>query len=91
MSNQTQTQKFLDHCVACVNITDVICPITYVKTKVALEDIGGGEILQVKLNAGEPIQNVPRSLKEDGHKILAVLENEDGTYTLYVEKDGLTS
>lgn len=89
--NSSSVQKYQDACVACVNITDVVCPITYVKTKVALEDIEAGEILQVKLNAGEPIENVPRSLKEDGHKILAVLLSEDGTFTLFVEKDGLTA
>ena len=35
---------------------------------------------------GEPVQNVPRSIKEEGHQILKLLDNEDGTYTLFVKK-----
>ena len=74
-----------------IDITDVVCPITFVKTKVALEDMDDGEILEVRLNDGEPIQNVPRSLKDEGHKVLELNRNEDGTYTLFVEKGALPS
>ena len=69
-----------------VDITDVICPITFVKAKVAIEELDEGQILAVRMNDGEPVQNVPRSMKEEGHKVLRLLENEDGTYTLYVRK-----
>lgn len=72
-----------------LDITDVVCPITFVKVKVALEDLDDGKILEVHLNEGEPIQNVPRSLKDEGHKILNLQDNEDGTFTLFVEKGGL--
>ena len=69
-----------------VDITDVVCPVTFVKAKVALEELGDGDILEVRLNDGEPLQNVPRSIKEEGHKILKLNDNEDGTYTLIVKK-----
>lgn len=69
-----------------VDITDVVCPVTFVKTKVALEELEDGEILQVHLNDGEPVQNVPRSVKDEGHQILKLVDNEDGTYELYVKK-----
>ena len=69
-----------------IDITDVTCPITFVKTKVALEDMEAGQILEVHLNDGEPVQNVPRSLKDEGHKVLELTQNEDGTYTLFVKK-----
>lgn len=69
-----------------VDITDVVCPVTFVKTKAALEELEDGQILQVHLNAGEPVMNVPRSIKDEGHKILKLLENEDGTYEMYVRK-----
>ena len=72
-----------------LDITDVVCPITFVKVKVALEDLDDGQILQVRLNDGEPIQNVPRSLKDEGHKILSVDDNGDGTFTLLIERDRL--
>lgn len=71
-----------------VDITDVNCPITFVKTKVALEELDDGDILEVRLNDGEPVQNVPRSLKEEGHKVLELTQNDDGTYRLIVQKVG---
>ncbi len=71
-----------------VDITDVKCPVTFVKTKVALEELDEGQILQVHLNDGEPVQNVPRSLKEEGHEILKLEDNGDGTFELYVKKVG---
>ncbi len=73
-----------------IDITDVTCPITFVKTKVALEDMEDGQILEVHLNDGEPVQNVPRSLKDEGHKVLELTQNEDGSYTLFVEKGSLS-
>lgn len=71
-----------------VDITDVVCPVTFVKAKVALEELENGQILAVKMNDGEPVQNVPRSIREEGHQILKLFSNEDGTYTLIVKKAG---
>ena len=71
-----------------VDITDVVCPVPFVKAKVALEELDDGEILSIRLNDGEPVQNVPRSIKEEGHKILKLNDNGDGTYELIVKKVG---
>ena len=71
-----------------VDITDVVCPTTFVKAKVALEELDEGQVLSIRMNDGEPVQNVPRSIKEEGHKILKLINNEDGTYSLIVEKVG---
>ena len=68
------------------DITDVVGPVTFVKAKVALEELDEGQILSIRMNDGEPVQNVPRSIKEEGHQILKLDDNEDGTYTLYVKK-----
>ena len=56
-----------------IDLHGVACPMNLVKTKVALESIAAGEILEVILDEGEAILNVPRSLKEEGHKILKVI------------------
>lgn len=69
-----------------VDITDVVCPTTFVKAKVALEELDDGQILAIKMNDGEPVQNVPRSIKEEGHQILRLDDNGDDTYTLIVRK-----
>lgn len=72
-----------------IDITDLICPITFVKSKMKLEDLDAGQILEVKMNKGEPISNLPRSFRDEGHKVVQVDDNGDGTYNVFVEKDGL--
>ena len=69
-----------------VDITDKACPLTFVKAKVAIDELDDGEVLAVRMNDGEPVQNVPRSFKEDGHQVLKLYDNEDGTFTLLVRK-----
>lgn len=69
-----------------VDITDVVCPVTFVKAKVALEELDDGQILAVRMSNGEPVQNVPRSIKEEGHQILKLTDNGDDTFTLIVRK-----
>lgn len=75
---------------AVVDITDVVCPMTFVKAKIAIEELEDGQILEVKMNEGEPIANVPKSFKEEGHKVIDVNNNEDGTFTVLVEKSGIS-
>jgi len=57
--------------VPLLDLRGVQCPINYVKTKLRLEMMDSGERLAVFLDDGEPIQNVPASLKNDGHTILS--------------------
>ncbi|MBR6910058.1 MAG: sulfurtransferase TusA family protein [Lachnospiraceae bacterium] len=71
-----------------VDITDKVCPLTFVKAKVALDELDEGQIIAIRMNDGEPVQNVPRSIKDEGHQILKLEDNEDGTYTLFVKKVG---
>jgi sulfite reductase (ferredoxin) len=71
-----------------LDLRGVMCPLNYVKTKLKLEMMDTGERLEVWLDAGDPIKNVPMSLKNDGHKILAEepLEAEAAHFKLLVEK-----
>ena len=71
-----------------IDITDVNCPVTFVKTKVALEELDEGQILRVHLNNGEPKENVPRSVADEGHVVLSLEDNGDGTSELYIKKVG---
>ncbi len=54
------------------DLSGVLCPMNFVKAKVALEKISIGSVLEVILDDGEPIQNVPGSLAEQGHEIISV-------------------
>ena len=76
---------------AFIDITDVVCPMTFVKAKVAMEELEDGQVLEVRMNEGEPILNVPKSFKEEGHKVLNVTNKNDGTFTVLVEKGGIES
>ena len=69
-----------------VDITDKVCPLTFVKAKVAIDELEDGEVIAIRMNDGEPVQNVPRSIREEGHQILKLVNNEDGTYNLIVKK-----
>ncbi len=55
-----------------LNLKGVPCPMNFVKTKLELEEMSAGEILEVILDDGEPIKNVTASVKEEGHNILKV-------------------
>ena len=70
------------------DLRGVACPLNYVKTKLKLEMMDAGEKLEVWLDSGEPIKNVPMSLKNDGHKVLLqeALEPEATHYRVLVEK-----
>ncbi len=52
-----------------LDLTGVRCPMTWVRTRLALEDLAPGESLEVRLDPGEPLDSVPRSAREDGHEV----------------------
>lgn len=56
----------------CLDLKGVLCPLNYVKTKLKLEEMKPGEVLEVFLDEGEPIKSVPKSVRSDGHKIISV-------------------
>ncbi|MDE1148998.1 MAG: sulfurtransferase TusA family protein [Azospirillaceae bacterium] len=52
-----------------MDITAHVCPITFVRSKLAVEKLKPGETLEIRLNSGEPLENVPRSLREHGYTV----------------------
>lgn len=52
-----------------LDITPYTCPITWVRTKLALEALATGDSLEVRCNPGEALENVPRSAREAGHEV----------------------
>lgn len=61
-----------------LDITREVCPLTFVKTKLLLERMATGETAEIRLTGAEPVENVPRSVREHGHEILS-MEIESGT------------
>ena len=52
-----------------LDISDVTCPMTWVRTKLELERMRTGEALEVLCRPGEALENVPRSAREAGHRV----------------------
>ena len=69
-----------------LDITDKVCPLTFVHTRLTIDSMQPGKVLAIVLNEGAPLENVPRSLKELGHKVISVRPTSDprGTYRLLV-------
>ncbi len=72
-----------------LDLRGVLCPLNFVQTKLKLEEMGDGQILEVILDDGEPMRNVPRSVKEEGHKIVGVEKLDDDAYKLLVRRGGV--
>ena len=69
-----------------IDITDSVCPMTFVRTKAALEEMEIGQVLSVIMNDGEPAENVPRNMKDEGQLVLGLRQLENGTYQMLVKK-----
>jgi len=61
-----------------IDITREVCPMTYVRTKLRLEELPGGALLEVRLRGQEPLRNIPRSAREEGHEVVSLQEEADG-------------
>jgi TusA-related sulfurtransferase len=64
-----------------LDLTGVLCPLNWVKAKLALEELEPGDELTLLLDSGEPLDSVPRSAREDGHEVRV-----DGTRVTIVKR-----
>jgi TusA-related sulfurtransferase len=82
------TQKVTENEDFFLDITNEVCPLTFVKTKLLIERMSSGQTARIRLNSGEPLENVPRAVEEHGHSVLSLEpETADGAvYVLLVRK-----
>jgi len=70
-----------------IDITKEHCPMTFVKTKIELSKLKEGDILNVLVSEGEPLENIPGSAQEQGYKVLSVSPAEvEGTHLIVIQK-----
>jgi TusA-related sulfurtransferase len=70
-----------------LDVTKEHCPMTFVRTKIALNKLQQGDILNVQVTEGEPLENLPRSAAEQGFNVLSVEETATrGIYNIKIEK-----
>ncbi|MDP6786417.1 MAG: sulfurtransferase TusA family protein [Rhodospirillales bacterium] len=74
-----------------LDITQEVCPLTFVKTKLLLERMAPGQTAAVRLGGAEPLENVPRSVREHGHTVLSLQAEEsaapDAVHILVIRKE----
>lgn len=68
-----------------LDLKTVPCPMNFVKTKLKLEGMASGEVLEVILDDGDPIKNVPASARDEGHRILKV-EKINNHWRVFIKK-----
>lgn len=71
-----------------LDITGEVCPMTFVRTRLALDRMAPGRILLVKLRGEEPLRNVPRTAVEQGHQVLSLETGPDGVSLLRLRRGG---
>ncbi len=69
-----------------LDITKEHCPMTFVKTRLKLDAIQSGDILSVRLKKGEPLENVPKTVREFGHDVLDITPVQDDIYEVVIQK-----
>jgi TusA-related sulfurtransferase len=71
-----------------LDITGELCPMTFVRTRLALDRMRPGETLLVRLRGEEPLRNVPRTAREQGHEVLSLRTAADGVSLLLLRRGG---
>ena len=69
-----------------LDITDDKCPITFVKTKIALEKLKSNQYLNVHIKKGEALDGLPSSLKELGYQIDNKIKINNDVFSLKISK-----
>ena len=69
-----------------IDITRDICPMTFVRTRLALDKMAPGETLLVRMKGQEPLRNVPRTATEQGHEVLSLETDADGISQLLIRR-----
>ena len=76
----------IEEIVDSLDLKGVACPFNYVQTKIRLEEMDAGELLEITIEDGEPIKNVPESFTDDGHDIVRTHQIGTESYRLLIRK-----
>ncbi len=80
MADEIKVDKTLD-------IKGQVCPYTFVRSKLAIEKMNVGEVLEIILDHKQAIENVPRSMENEGQKVLKVEQTGEKEWHIFVRKD----
>ena len=63
-----------------LDLSGEVCPYTFIKSKLALEELSPGQVLSVTVDNSESASNVPKSLQQEGHEVLSLERGTKGKW-----------
>ncbi len=69
-----------------LDLRGIACPMNFVKTKLFIDKVSRGEIIQVLLDGGEPVESVSQSMTAEGHEIISVDSEPEGYFKVIIRK-----
>lgn len=69
-----------------VDLRGEVCPYTFVKSKLALEEVNVGDILKVKIDYPMAAENIPRSMENEGQEVLEVKEVAESEWEIILKR-----
>lgn len=74
-----------------LDITAETCPLTFVRTKLLIERMAAGQTVEIRLKGAEPLENVPKAVRDHGHRVLSLApegggRDSDSVHRLVVQK-----
>ncbi len=85
-SNAMNTETVPTDADRVLDITGEVCPMTFVRTRLALDALASGQVLLVLLRGDEPVRNVPRTATEQGHQVLSQKTDAAGITRLWLRR-----
>jgi len=70
-----------------VDLKGQVCPYTFVRSKLAIEKMGLGEVLEIVLDHKPAVENVPRSMENEGQKVLKIDQTSEKEWHVFIRKD----
>jgi TusA-related sulfurtransferase len=70
-----------------INIKGLVCPYTFVKSKLAIESMEIGQVLEILLDNEEGTRNIPKSMEDHGQTVLKIEKINDSDWILCIRKD----
>ncbi len=80
MADDMKVDKTLD-------LKGQICPYTFVRSKLAVEKMAIGEVIEIILDHKPAVENVPKSMENEGQKVLLIDQTGEHEWHLFVRKD----
>lgn len=69
-----------------LDIRGEVCPFTFVKSKLVLEQMELGQVLRVVLDYPPSVENVPKSMREEGQEVLTINKLDNNTWEILIRK-----